>query len=260
MKIFLLILSIVFLNCCGNKNSNSDKANLSRKIIDTNKKATTEFKTENPYAAKSNAKQNFKKLTDTTVVLNFKNLSNVYNYRITDKYYCNRNQYHGDSVYRVIKIFNKNDSLIQRIYPNLQMVPWYFFENDMPSALSRSYVTGKNVNADVTDNYCGEIVVADLNFDGLEDFATPVDHGCDNGAHYAFYIQNSNDQFKRNTYLTENVTWFPEEINDSLLMFTNSVPLMWGIACQTFKYDTLSKKWGKTKDYVIDYRTGKIIR
>jgi len=207
------------------------------------------------------SKQDTKKLIDTTVVLYFNDLSNVYNYKIIDKYYCvNSHNYH-DSVSRVIKIFNKKDSLIQIIRPNLKMTPWYFLELSVPLKKSRSYVTGKNVNYKDMDNYCGEIVVADLNFDGLEDFATPIDQGADNGPHYAYYIQNKKNRFLFNKYLTENLIWFPEKINDSLMTFTNEIPCtIYGLNYNTFKYDSISKKWRKIEDYTIDIRTGKLMK
>jgi hypothetical protein len=218
------------------------------------------IKTDTTKIDKNIIKQNIKELTDTTVVLYFKDLSNVYNYKIIDKYHSAKKQNYYDSVLRVIKIFNKNDSLVQKIYPNLQMTPWYFHEHDWPFRLSRSYITGKNANYNDMDNYCGEIVVADLNFDGLEDFATPINSGVDNGPHYAFYIQNRNNKFEYNKYLTKNLTWFPEKINDSIMSFTSSVPCgVYGTWYRTFKFDTILKTWKKTKDYTIDNRTGKIM-
>jgi hypothetical protein len=210
---------------------------------------------------KNEIKQKVKKLTDTTVVLYFKDLSHIYDYKIIDKYCSAKNQNYYDSVLRVIKIFDKKSSLIQKIYPNLQMTPWYFLERNCPLRLSRSYITGKNANYNDMDNYCGEIVVADLNFDGLEDFATPINSGADNGPHYAFYIQNKKNRFEYNSYLTENLTWFPEKINDSLMSFTSSVPCgVYGTWYQTFKYDRILIKWKKIENYVIDNRTGRIMK
>jgi hypothetical protein len=198
------------------------------------------IKTDNPKIIKSEFKQKVKKLTDTIVVLFFKDLSKVYNYKIIDKYYSVKNQNNYDSVLRIIEIFNKKDSLVQKVYPNLKMTPWYFLELNYPLRLSRSFITGKNANYCDTDNYCGEIVVADLNFDGLEDFATPINSGADNGPHYAFYIQNKNTGFEYNNYLTENLTWFPGKINDSLMSFTTSVPFtVYDMQYQTFKYDAI---------------------
>jgi hypothetical protein len=209
---------------------------------------------------KSDTIQNTKKLNDTTIVFFFTDLSNVYNYKIIDKYINVDNKKFYDSVSRVIKVYTKNDSLIQKIYPDLQITPWYYFV-DYQVRISRSFVTGKNAHYDDVDNYCGEIVIADLNFDGLEDFATPVNSGADNGPHYAFYIQNELNKFKLNNYLTENVVWFPEKINDSLMTLTNEIPgSVYYLYTHSYKYDTISKKWKKVKSYSIDIRTGKISR
>lgn len=223
-------------------------------------KNTEKITADTSEVIKNGTNQKTEKLTDTIVVLYFKSLSNIYNYKIIDKYSSVKNQNYYDSVLRIIKIFNKKDSLVQKIYPNLQMTPWYFLEIDDSLRLSRSYITGKNANYNDLDNYCGEIVVADLNFDGLEDFATPINSGVDNGPHYAFYIQNRNNKFEYNNYLTKNVTWFPEKINDSLMSFTSSVPYgVYGTWYRTFKCDTILKTWKKTKDYTIDNRTGRIM-
>lgn len=190
----------------------------------------------------------------------FTDLSYVYNYIIIDKYSRTKNKTYYDIVSRVIKVYTKNDSLIQKIYPDLLMRPWYFDDN-YPSRKSKSFITGKNAHFDDIDNYCGEIVVADLNFDGLEDIATPVNSGADNGPHYAFYIQNQFNKFKLNNYLTENVVWFPEKINDSLMTFTNVIPSgVYYKRYNSYKYDSFFKKWSKVKSYCIDIRTGKLSR
>lgn|GEM_PF-1347229 len=201
-----------------------------------------------------------KKLADTSVVLFFNDLSNKYNYRITDRYHCNGGARYYDSIARVISVFDKNGSLIQTIHPALRISPWYF--NDQYALkISRSFITGKNANYKDIDNYCGEIVVADLNFDGLEDFATPVDQGADNGPHYAFYIQDKNNRFILNSYLTEKVIWFPEKFNDSLMTMTSVIPCtIYGLKHITHQYDTISKNWKKTGDYTIDVRTGKLLK
>ena len=94
----------------------------------------------------------------------------------------------------------------------------------------------------------------------MEDFATPIDHGASNGSHYAYYIQTERNRFEFNEYLTDKLIWFPEIINDSLMTFTNIVPCtIFGLNYNTFKYDSISKKWRKVEDYTIDIRTGKLM-
>jgi hypothetical protein len=196
---------------------------------------------------------------DTNVVIYFKDLSNVYNYKIIDKGF-NHHRSFFDSVYRVIKIYNKADSLTQRIIPTFEEAPAYLFERYPEAKPARSYMTNKNTKNGGHDDYFGELVVADLNFDGLEDFATYRGHGADNGAHYAYYFQNKKHRFEYNSYLTENMIWFPAKINDSLKTLTTIVPAgMFGVEYTTFKYNPASQKWKVIKDYTIDVKTGKIL-
>lgn len=251
---FLLCLSIVLLIFLFPK----EKLGIPPKVYKEKLKAKTiSDSTQNiqPEAA-------FKKVNDTTVVFFFKDLSNEYNYKIIDRFYSNESHRYFDTIIRIIKIFTKNDSLVQKIYPKLSMSPWYLnFVRKYRLRVSRSFITGKNAYYEDVDNYCGEIVVADLNFDGLEDFATPVDSGADNGPHYAFYIQQKNNKFKFNKYLSEEVIWFPEKFNDSLKTFTTITPCgIYGIAYQHFRYDTSTVQWRATKGYLIDVRTGKVMK
>lgn len=60
---------------------------------------------------------------------------------------------------------------------------------------SRSYSTHFNTDKTVVDDDFGDVVVADLNFDGLGDFAVTYDHGADNGNHYYFYFQRPDHTF-----------------------------------------------------------------
>ncbi|WP_309607468.1 XAC2610-related protein [Flavobacterium sp.] len=57
------------------------------------------------------------------------------------------------------------------------------------------------------------LIVLDVNFDGLEDFAIINIEGSNGGPLYAYYIQKPNKQFVFDTYLTENMRFFPIEIN-----------------------------------------------
>ncbi len=263
MKKLLLVplvsLCIILLSSCGRNEERAVRKPSEQEVVSKSNQDSINIGI--PEITKNDSNQNVKKLKDSTVVLFFKDLSNVYNYKIIDNFYVNADNRYYDSVSRVIKIMDKRDSLIQRIRPGLQMIPWYIFEHFPNLSLSRSYITGKNQNVSVSDNYCGEIVVADLNFDGLEDFATPISSGASNGSHYAYYMQDTNFRFKLNWYLTENVIWFPEKIVDSLLIFTSTVPCcVTGLSHRTFKYDIAFKRWKKIEDYIIDYSTGKIMR
>ncbi len=185
---------------------------------------------------------------DTVFSFAFNDLSKVYNYKIIDKY--------SDTISREVQIFDKKNTIIATIYPkilsNSWYVPWYYSDIEahkpIENAVSRSFITGKNLNAEKVDDYMGEIVVADLNFDGLEDFATPISTGADNGPHYAFYIQNKSRQFIYNDFLAENVVWFPDEINNTAKTFTTIVNAgAYAVSHTTYQYNSKTQTWKQIK-------------
>ena len=76
-----------------------------------------------------------------------------------------------------------------------------------------SYSTSINISKTVVDNYFGDFIVADLNFDGKDDFAFIYDSGGTGGPVYYFYLQKADGKFERNLFLCEKMGYFPHEIN-----------------------------------------------
>ena len=72
----------------------------------------------------------------------------------------------------------------------------------------RSYITNKNVNVEVVDNDYGDLIVADFNFDGCDDFAIKREEGGNGGPLYNFYIQDENG-FHLDDFLSNSVIFFP---------------------------------------------------
>lgn len=248
---FLLISCIVAFNLllsCRSTENNQEERAFTRYV--RNYAPPPQLKDEKPS----------KIVKDTIVRFFFADLSEVYNYKLVDYFYARNVKHYYDSVVRKISIYSKDDSLIKRI--NIGQLehgcPWYL--GDKKLRTSRSFITGKNAFYDDVDNYCGEIVIADLNFDGLEDFATTIGSGADNGPHYAFYIQKEAGKFECNNFLTKEVVWFPEVFNDSLNTFKTIVPFgCCALRHHTIKYDSIQKKWKSIRDVVIDLENGKII-
>ena len=85
----------------------------------------------------------------------------------------------------------------------------------------RSYITGKNINKDVIDNDYGDLVVADFNFDGLEDFAIKREEGGNAGPFYNFYIQSTRNTFAIDKYLSDTIISFPNEMDFEQKKVTN---------------------------------------
>lgn len=87
----------------------------------------------------------------------------------------------------------------------------------------RSFTTKVNLNKEVIDNCHGDFIVADFNFDGLDDFAVAIDNGGNGGTAYAYYQQRKNKNFIREAYLTEKMVQFPVAIDSIKKTLTTSV-------------------------------------
>lgn len=72
-----------------------------------------------------------------------------------------------------------------------------------------SHSTGVNKDLKVVDNDYGDLVVADLNFDGKEDLAIKREEGGNGGPLYFFYIQDKDGKFEIDDFLTESMAYFP---------------------------------------------------
>lgn len=136
-------------------------------------------------------------------------LSNQFNIKVELKENTVKNP-DFDSLYVKISITAKTGNVIQVIRKN----PAWLWDNEFNNCSNiRSYSTLINQNKQAVDNDFGDLIVADLNFDGKDDFAIIYDSGGNSGPTYHFYIQQFNGKFQRNVFLSEEMAHFPSEIN-----------------------------------------------
>lgn len=88
---------------------------------------------------------------------------------------------------------------------------------------ARSYSTGKNRDADATDNDYGDLIVADFNFDGRDDFAAKSESGGNAGPYYNYYVQLSSGEFVLDEFLTVEMQFFPDDISRTRRTLTTRV-------------------------------------
>ena len=88
-------------------------------------------------------------------------------------------------------------------------------------------------------------ITLDINFDGLEDFAIINYEGGNGGPQYAYYIQKQNKQFELDKNLTENMRYFPVEINKKEKTLTISHP---SGCCNTNTYKIQIQSSGEWKE------------
>ncbi len=78
-----------------------------------------------------------------------------------------------------------------------------------------SYTTGFKADREIPDYYFGDLVVADMNFDGYDDIAVVNDVGGNGGPFHTYYIQTNNKKFYKDNYLTDTVGHFPTIFNSN---------------------------------------------
>jgi hypothetical protein len=118
---------------------------------------------------------------------------------------------------------------------------------------ARSYVTGKNNNAQVSDYDFGDLIIADLNFNGREDIAVKYDSGGNGGPIYNFYLQDNDGHFYKDNYLTTYVGSFPADIEPNKKTITTQIHAnVSQEARKTFRYNSRTKKWHLIKWRMVD--------
>ncbi|OXA78560.1 hypothetical protein SAMN05444397_10954 [Flavobacterium aquidurense] len=116
----------------------------------------------------------------------------------------------------------------------------------------RSYSTGINENAEIIDNEFGDLIIADFNFDGKEDFAVKNDSGGNGGPTYNFYIQGKNKDFTLDNFLSTEMKFFPSKfITKSKQLVTYVHANAYQLSENIFEYNEKFKKWKYKKFRLI---------
>jgi hypothetical protein len=132
------------------------------------------------------------------------------------------NQINEDSSKIFIKIFDKDS---KKMIDNIDIqTQWLIIPPMFANCQNvRSLSTGVNTDKEVIDNEHGDFIVADFNFDDLDDFAIAVDFGGNGGTIYSFYLQRANGKFELDQFLTETMLRFPVAFDRKEKTLTTSV-------------------------------------
>jgi|GEM_PF-1698256 len=76
-----------------------------------------------------------------------------------------------------------------------------------------SFFNDPDINQKINKQNLPEFIIADINFDGLEDFVIANYVGGNAGTLYAYFIQDKNRKFKIDHYLRDQVRFFPRNID-----------------------------------------------
>lgn len=116
-----------------------------------------------------------------------------------------------------------------------------------------SYTTKFMEDREIVDNYYGDIVVADFNFDGFDDIAVINDGGGNGGPLYSFYLQNNDKKFIKDDFLTDSVSFFPSKFNSKDKTLTTYVHAgVCGLGEHIYKLDKYRNNWTERSHRIIN--------
>jgi antitoxin component YwqK of YwqJK toxin-antitoxin module len=188
------------------------------------------------------------KLVQKTLQRKYAGLSKQFNIELTVERYIDtacRNDYYSDSLIVRLQIKDKlTGKLLDRITVTPKPPFSYFYYDEDDCSDVTSYSTGFNTDRKIYDNYFGCVVVADLNFDGRDDIALVYDSAVDAGPYCVFFIQNDNCKFIKDYFLTDEMEYFPHEIDRLRRQLTTYAPVNAVSGCKcVYRLDSITNKW-----------------
>lgn len=117
----------------------------------------------------------------------------------------------------------------------------------------RSLITGKNRNKEPIDNDYGDLIIADLNFDAMDDIALVNDLGGNGGRFYSYYIQQKDHKFILDKFLTDSMVYFPSKLltpRKQLITYVHAG--VCGLGEHVYTYKTISSEWKETQHRLIN--------
>jgi hypothetical protein len=182
---------------------------------------------------------------------NYTDLSDIFDYNVTLKRDKIQGEYTSSCKVTISIVKKSNKSENQTITYHSQFLFDKVFKD---CGFVKSYIKKINLDKEISDNDYGDLIIADFNFDGLEDFAIKNDSGGNSGPTYDFYIQDLKGVFIKDTYLSSKVEFFPSVIdfNNKTLITLVSI----GATEQSemkYKYDNKTKSWTRTEHNIKEY-------
>jgi len=179
------------------------------------------------------------------------NLSKDFDFKVYAKWYGSAEHTVSDSLDVKIEIISKKTKAGQQIHFGSA---WMFEGTYTNCKYVRSYSTGFNKDSLYTDNDYGDIVVADFNFDGLDDVAFKQNGGGNGGPSYYYYIQDKKGKFIQHDFLTATMGYFPAEfVPLKKRLITRVHANAYQYSETTYQYDASAMKWKILKSELKDW-------
>ncbi|MEO8406324.1 MAG: hypothetical protein ABI480_17070 [Chitinophagaceae bacterium] len=220
MKYLLSILTIFLYSCSSNQNT---KPTQTAGSIQTVSSAQSRFSSH------------------STMNCSYAHVSDQFTLDVNVDRYTDTLEYHDSTLLKLLIRNKKNQTSVDSILFSTRLY-WGTFLSDCNSVTS--YSTNFNSNREIVDNYFGDIVIADVNFDKKDDICFINDNSGNSGPTYNFYVQTADKKFVLDNFLTDSVVFFPDNIDKYKHQLTTLGHA--GACCvgqHIFHYDRSTDKW-----------------
>jgi hypothetical protein len=192
-----------------------------------------------------------KKVTKGTAISIYRwhrNLSKEFDIELNFQW-SGQQQYDDTSQVR-LHLWDKSGS---RILDSILLTTGYYFNSVFTDSNKvSSYSTKVHFEEEGWDNHFGDIVIADINFDGKDDIAIMKDGASNGGATYIFYTQEEKCSFSLNSYLTDTMRSFPSKIDKANRQLTTLVRAS-AVSVGEHVYQLKGSKWFEKSHRFIRY-------
>jgi len=178
------------------------------------------------------------------------NLSGEFDIKINFERHTNTKEHHDSCIVKLFLI----DKTTKKIIDSLSVSSHFYFSDVFMNCKNViSYSTKINLDKQVVDNYYGDIIVADLNFDNKDDIAVINDSGGNGGTFYSYYLQGTDKQFTLNKFLTDSMTYFPSKINsksNTLITYVHAGAC--GLVEHIYQLNKRTNNWKQKSHKILD--------
>lgn len=181
-------------------------------------------------------------------VCEISNLSSKFNFKIVGTDFENKEKNLNPLIAKILIAPKRDPSLIQEV--RFEPSSWVLF-SDVPCNAISYFKKEKSINESIENHH--DFIVADYNFDGLEDFAYIWDIGGNGGALFSYFFQNNKGEFSESDSFPLQNGLFPSEINIERKTLTTVSPVG---CCKMNKmtYQLKNNKWELTQSKQEDLK------
>jgi len=195
--------------------------------------------------------QEDKRVYDSVIRKQFlrRNLSRQFDIHLRIVRFLEKDHIHDSCMVTASLIDKKSKIIMDSVFLTSNLFFTNYFDNSFHMI---SYSTNVGAFKEVADNYAGDLIIADLNFDGRDDIALINDMGGNGGSFYSYFIQQPDRKFILDRYLTDSMVYFPSDFNKKRKTLTTYVHsgVSW-MGKHVYQFDATKREWKRIESIIL---------